>query len=371
MKKIVKKIGITIMVCAVIGILNLLLYTYYSFEKNCHVSTAKSNVTITNLQLIEKTQNIKIKSVRYSQYLEEDEYESLDTKNEEEKIIEKEKSQYMEKEGIINILLVGSDKEVPYEAGRSDAIIILTLDKIHKKIKLTSIMRDTYVEIEGHGEEKINHSYAYGGINLLMKTIEKNFNIKLDKYVTSDFGGFKDLVDAVGGIDISLNSEETEVINNFVASKKKDNSYAFNNKGIHHLDGDQALVYARIRNVGNGCYERTERQGRVISLIIDKFKSEISVFKMPKVITKGMSYVKTNMGITEVLEYAYAGYKIYNENIQQLQIPTNKLSYGGIYKDKGWVLLIDKKQNIKAMHNYIFDDIEYDEAEYEGFSNEK
>lgn len=357
--------------CLSIVILTLFLYTHYYFEKNCHVITVKTNQTIAYEQKLKKIQQKNINNIKYSPYLEENEYRNLHTESKEEKASEENREQYIEKEGIINILLVGSDKEVPYESGRSDAIIILTLDKIHKKIKLTSIMRDTYVQIQGYGEEKINHSYAYGGIDLLIKTIEENFNIKLDKYVTSDFGGFKDLVDAVGGVEISLSSEEADVINNSVQPEERSKSHPFNNVGTQHLNGEQALVYARIRNVGNGCYERTERQRRVISLIIDKFKNETSVFKMPKVLTKVMSYVKTNMDIRELLEYAYDGYKIYNHNIQQLQIPTNKLSHGGIYKDKGWVLLIDKKQNIKAMHNFIFNDIEYDEAEYKNFSDFK
>ena len=359
------------MVCAVIGILALLLYTYYSFEKNCYVTTLKYDESISNVQNTQNAKRKSINSIKYSQYVEEDEYEDINTKNVEEKDIEKEKVKHREIEGIINILLVGSDNESLNDAGRSDAILILTLDKIHKKIKLTSIMRDTYVQISGHGEEKINHSYAYGGIDLLMKTIEKNFDIKLDKYVTSDFSDFKGLVDAVGGIDISLRAEEAEYVNNSVMSPKKDEANTLNNLGKQHLDGEQALAYARIRTVGNGSYERTERHRKVISLIIDKLKNETSILKMPSVLTKLMSYVKTNMNLAELLEYSYAGYKIYDHNVQQLQIPTDKLSYGGIYKNKGWVLLIDKQQNIKAMHNFIFDDIEYHESEYEAFSIDK
>ena len=232
-------------------------------------------------------------------------------------------------------------------------------------------MRDTYVEIRGHGEEKINHSYAYGGVNLLKETIQNNFNIKIDKYITSDFGGFEDIVDAVGGIDIYLRSEELNIVKGTEVSEKKDQSKEVSGEGIEHLDGEQALEYARIRVVGNGSYERTERHRKVISLIIDKLQNETSIIKMPSVLTKLMSYVKTNMNLAELLEYSYAGYKIYDHNVQQLQIPTDKLSYGGIYQNKGWVLLIDKKQNIKAMHNFIFDDIEYHESEYEAFSKDK
>jgi len=172
-------------------------------------------------------------------------------------------------------------------------------------------------------------------------------------------------------IEILLRVEEAEYVNNSVMSPKKDEANTLNNLGKQHLDGEQALAYARIRTVGNGSYERTERHRKVISLIIDKLKNETSILKMPSVLTKLMSYVKTNMNLAELLEYSYAGYKIYDHNVQQLQIPTDKLSYGGIYKNKGWVLLIDKKQNIKAMHNFIFDDIEYHESEYEAFSIDK
>jgi anionic cell wall polymer biosynthesis LytR-Cps2A-Psr (LCP) family protein len=320
---------------------------------------------------------------------------------------------YNEVKGITNILLLGIDDRGTQEPIRSDTIMILTLDDNNKKMKLTSIMRDTYVEIPGHGSQKINHAFAYGGVNLMAQTIEKNFNISLQQYVKINFDGFKDLADSVGGLDVNIKDYEAvnelnrcillEIYDNPKSNLKrvkditenagllrlreegatliKDNprlsksdyDYIFQTAGLVqsagdvHLNGAQLLAYSRMRHIGAGSYERNERQRNVVNLLVDKLKDTPQI-KYLSIVNKLLPYVKTNIGITDALNLVYTTYKINNFNMEQLQIPATKLSDGRIYKNKGWVLLIDKEQNNKILKEFIFDNIKYDETKYSTFN---
>ena len=116
-------------------------------------------------------------------------------------------------DGIINIAFFGVDRRHKDEASRSDALMILTLDKKHKKIKISSVMRDSYVNVDGHGMTKVTHAYAYGGPTLAIKTLNKNFDLNIKDYVTVDFFGFEKIIDSVGGVDINITPEELKYIN--------------------------------------------------------------------------------------------------------------------------------------------------------------
>ena len=326
--------------------------------------------------------------------------------------LEKQKK-YNEVKGITNVLLLGIDDRGTQEPVRSDTIMILTIDANNKKMKLTSIMRDAYVEIPQHGFEKINHAFAYGGINLMAQTIEKNFNISLDRYVKINFDGFKDLADSVGGLDVNISNYEAvnelnrcillEIYDNPKSDLKrvkaitdsagllklreegatliKDNTRLSKseydyisetagfvlNTGDVHLNGTQLLAYSRMRHVGEGDFERNERQRNVVNLLIDKLKDTPQI-KYLSIVNKLLPYVKTNIAITDALNLVYTTFKINNFTMEQLQIPATKLSDGRIYKNKGWVLLMDKEQNTKVLREFIFDNIKYDESKYLTFN---
>lgn len=319
-----------------IFIVSTVSYFIYSFEKNSHITSEVSTV-----------------------------FESGNSSD-----IDEEMPDLRTVEGITNILLIGSDARSLNEKSRSDAIMILTIDSIHKKLKLTSILRDTYVKIPGHGEEKINHSFNYGGPELLIKTIENNFSIKLDKYAIVNFLGFKDLINAIGGLDIDIKPEEVKEANKSMLGINEDPSSLIKNSGLQHFNGQQVLAYSRIRHVGNGCYDRTERQRHVVSLIIDKL-TDTPVVKYPVVGSKLLPYVKTNMDITEILNYAYTVYQIKNFTPEQLLMPLTELSYGQLLSNKGWVLLMDKYQNAKILNDFIFDNKTYSKLDLDYTSYKK
>lgn len=174
---------------------------------------------------------------------------------------------------VTNILFIGADKEKG-GASRSDSIMIVSVNKKAGKIIVTSVLRDTHVDIPGECEAKINSAYAWGGANLLIQTIEENFNIKIDGYAVVNFNMFTELVDGLGGIDIEVTENEADYINNrhnYKGEKKPDE---FQSGESVHLNGYQALWYARIRKLDSD-FMRTYRQRKVIAAIAENVKKEL------------------------------------------------------------------------------------------------
>jgi polyisoprenyl-teichoic acid--peptidoglycan teichoic acid transferase len=265
-----------------------------------------------------------------------------------------EEVQYEEQIGITNILLIGTDARKLNENARSDSIIIVTIDDNNKKLKLTSILRDTYVTIPRHSQQKINAAFVLGGPQLLMDTIEKNFKLKLDKYIIINFWGFENMIDALGGIDIDIKDYEIDEINKYIGEVRENKSQAISFTGIQHLDGQQTLAYARIRKVGNGSYERSLRQRRVLSILAQKLK-EIKVVQYPLFLGKLLPCVQTNIEPISFLNYAYTVSKFKPLEIKQIQMPMTELSDGRIYRGT-WVFLMDKEQNTRVLNDFIFKD---------------
>ena len=268
---------------------------------------------------------------------------------------------FQEQSGITNILLIGTDARVLSEEARSDSMVIMTIDDNNKNIKLTSLMRDTYVDIKGHSPQKINAALQLGGPELLMDTIQRNFHIKLDKYLLVNFQGFEGLVDSIGGLDINVKKIEIDEINKFIGETDKVKSPPLTHDGLQHLDGQQALSYSRIRHVGNGVYERDERQRTVLTLIADKLK-DTSFFQYPNVLSKLLPCFKTNIEPATLLNYAYTASKFKPMTINQLQMPVTELSWGGTYKGS-WVFLMDKEQNQQILNDFIFKNKMYDKKD--------
>lgn len=176
---------------------------------------------------------------------------------------------------IINIALFGIDTGDGI-VGRSDSIMIATIDTTHKKLKLTSIMRDSYVEIDGHGNDKINHAYAFGGPQLAIKTLNENFDLNIEDFAAVNFKTLPKIIDKVGGIELDIDSEELKYINNYIRDINKKNGTnvsEITTTGLQHVNGTQALAYCRIRYTSGGDYRRTERQREVLTEIFKKVES--------------------------------------------------------------------------------------------------
>ena len=184
-------------------------------------------------------------------------------------------------DGVTNILLIGNDSRLGGEDGRSDAMILVSVSKNTGKILMTSILRDVYVEIPGHGSNRLNAAYAFGGAELLMETIEQNFDIPVHRYVLVNFEAFASVVDAVGGVDLELSAEEVVWVNAYLNEYNeltgKEFGYDYlpqTDGGMVHLNGAQALAYSRNRYIGSD-FGRTERQRKVMEQIVKKLPSVI------------------------------------------------------------------------------------------------
>lgn len=263
-----------------------------------------------------------------------------------------------DKDYITNILLLGIDKRDDKDVGRSDAMMVLTVDTKHKKIKLSSIMRDSYVSIDNHGKDKLNHAYAFGGPELAIKTVNQNYGLNIAEFVLVDYDGLESIIDALGGVNIDIKKTEFKLVNDYIHDlavlKKVDPPY-LKNSGPQTLNGIQAVAYSRIRYVGDGDYERTERQRKVLSGIFDKFKTA-DITKYPTIVNKLLPYVKTSLDTKEILTIGTDVIKSGMSNLEQERFPVDGYNDGKTINGV-WYLLFNQEVTKKQMYDYIFEDI--------------
>ncbi len=211
---------------------------------------------------------------------------------------------FEEDTSVINILLIGEENYYHEFRGRSDAMMVASLDKDGGDLKLVSFMRDMYVEIPGYSDNKLNAAYAIGGAPLLMQTLEKNFGVKCDGYVLIQYDGFETIIDSLGGLDISLTQEEAEYLNStdYISKPEQRNVVP----GKQHMTGAQVLGYCRIRKVdtANGLkydYGRTYRQRLVLTELFNKYKSK-GITDLYSIMTKCLKYVTISEGLDKTIE---------------------------------------------------------------------
>lgn len=207
---------------------------------------------------------------------------------------------------ILNILLIGEDRRPGEERMRSDSIIIMTVDKENKVIKLTSLMRDLYVEIPRHNDNRINAAYAFGGIQLLEETIKQNFDIDIDGSIEVDFSGFREVIDNIGGIELDIREDERDVLNTYIKECNKifgenENSNLVKKSGLQKLNGLQVLAHSRSRYIENGDFGRTERQ-REILIAVSKQVKELGTWNILKTADSVLPLLTTDMGNIDLLK---------------------------------------------------------------------
>ena len=251
-----------------------------------------------------------------------------------------------------NIALFGIDSTE--DSGRSDSIMILTINNKDNKLKITSLMRDSYVSIDGHGKDKLNHAYAFGGPELAVKTINKNFDLNISDFVTVNFSSLPKLIDAVGGVEIDVDGEELKFINNYINDlnfKNKTNYATINKTGLQHLNGTQAMAYCRIRYTSGGDYKRSDRHREVLENLIQKSTS-ISVLKYPELLSELLPMLKTSLSSGEIMNYGVQGVKLVN-SLEQDRYPKDENSEEAMINNV-YYLKFDEKATIEALHNWIF-----------------
>ncbi|WP_343343288.1 LCP family protein [Terrisporobacter petrolearius] len=265
---------------------------------------------------------------------------------------------YTEKE-IYNILLIGKDG-IGDKTSRADTMIILTIDNKNKALKLTSIARDTLVYIPGKGYDKVNHSFAYGGCDLLLKTINYNFNLNLKDYAVVDFKSFVDVINVLGGVEVNIEDREVDGLNKVIDAcygleieNKGNNIEYITSSGNHLLNGYQALAYCRLRKIDN-CFYRDGRQRKVLESLAYKL-SKVSVFKYPELIKILLKYVNVSVSPDKILDLAIISRDLTNYKIKQLEFPSNKYREDGTLKHNSqYVIKWEKDRNLKILHEFIY-----------------
>lgn len=277
--------------------------------------------------------------------------------------ISKSDTEFQEVKGITNVLLIGVDARDLDESCRSDSMIIATIDNNNKKVKLTSLFRDTLVDIPGHGEAKLNSAYMLGGPELLLETVKETYNISIDKYIIINFWGFEAIVDYIGGIEVDVKDYQLEELNKYIGESTGGNDCPVEEAGVQTLNGKQALSYARIRyNVGDE-YERTDRQREVIFKVVEKLQNT-KPSKYLGIMNTMLEYIRTNIDPLEALNMAYTIYKFPSLDVEQLQIPLVALSETRNYKELGSVFLMDRLQNASILYNFIYENIYPNEEQF-------
>ncbi|MFU0832185.1 MAG: LytR family transcriptional regulator [Oscillospiraceae bacterium] len=266
-------------------------------------------------------------------------------------------------DAITNILLLGVDDYQANDTGRSDSMMLVSVDTRHKKIKLTSFLRDLYVAIPGIGNNRLNAAYSLSGgktagAKAVVTAIEANFGVDIDRFVIIDNSAFNQIIDRLGGVKITLTDEtdsygrtEADLINLYSGDSNKVHT------GENILSGAQAHYYARIRAIGDD-FERTERQRKVFSSIVDSLKDS-SLPTIYSALADTLNLVTTNMTKQEILSLASNSLTYLNYPISQNRVPANNeysaetVLIGG---DPASVLVPDLDKCRETIATFIYED---------------
>lgn len=266
---------------------------------------------------------------------------------------------------IKNIVLFGIDTQSKGDGqdedgflGRSDTIMIASINPKYKSLKLISIPRDTYAEIEGHGKMKINHAYVYGEEQLAIKTINSNFGLNITEYATVDFTGLVHVINDIGGIELTITQAEKNFINNSSKlayevsgnKQKKLTSY-----GTVKLDGEQALTHARNRSVGDD-FTRASRQRDVIEAILNKM-TKMDIGKISSTLDILLKEVTTNINVSEyigIVTDVLLNKSSYLNNIVSAQVPSKDYAEGTYIKGIYYFVPSDTERMKADMIDYLY-----------------
>lgn len=265
----------------------------------------------------------------------------------------------LEESYVTSILLIGTDGRSVDDRGRSDTMILLSINKKTDEITLTSFMRDSYVDIPGYGWEKLNASYSYGGPELLMDTIEKNFRVRVEDYIAVNFNSFASIIDSVGGIEIEVSDAEAQEINTILMAEVNElmgdarDADLLNSGGKLQLNGKQALSYARIRYIGNADFERTERQRNVLTQVAGKLKS-LNPSMISNITKNAVPQITTNMSTSELYLLSLRLPFVIRYDIVQIRVPADG-TYGSVTTASGGdALQVDFETNYNLIKDEVF-----------------
>ncbi len=264
-------------------------------------------------------------------------------------------------EEIINIAVFGVDSRDDVVEGRSDAMMIVSLDMKHNKIKAVSLMRDSLVNIEGYGKYKLNGAYARGGVELAIKTINQNFDMNITDYVSLNFNQLAGIVDALGGVEVEITNAERKNANKYIKEMAREigeKPEIIEESGTVTLRGYQAVAYARIRAIGNADFQRTERQREVMQKLLDK-ALETSPVMYPTLVKKLLPMVETSLSNEEILRIVGMVALKGKPSFEQGRLPLD----GSYRTNSTYAMAYDLDAAAEKLHSFIYDDVPFYEEE--------
>ena len=277
--------------------------------------------------------------------------------------------QLLQDSKVLNVMLFGEDNKGEDEHGRTDTMIMMSIDNRHKKLKLTSFQRDTYVYIPGYGNNKINAAYTYGGPKLTIETIEANFGIKVDRYAVVDFDSFIDIIDTLHGIDMEVTADEIAYINYQMYKNGQSDEWSTikDSPGIVHLNGQEALWYARNRGLTKGeddneigldgdDWDRTSRQRKLLETMFNRFKSA-DLGQIISIVSSVGPMITTNLKKDEITALISHSLTYLSYEVEQYYVPTEGLWYYNDNTDVGSVIEIANMDAQRlAFAQFIYED---------------
>lgn len=264
---------------------------------------------------------------------------------------------------IKNIALFGVDARNG-EASRSDAMIILSIDSARGKLKMSSLMRDAYVTVKGHGLTKLCHAYSYGGPELAINAINSNYNLDITEYATVNFNQMAQIIDGIGGVELEVSKDEMTEANKFIWEFCMQNNIKYDyidEAGLQTLNGMQAVAFGRIRkgNTG-GDVARTGRQQLVLEKMMEKVM-DMNVLQYPSLAAKLMPLVESSLTTTEIISVATQVLKQGKPVIERATFPAEGDWTGKTLSNGMWVAAYDDAKTISRMRKFIYDDISVEE----------
>lgn len=264
-----------------------------------------------------------------------------------------------------NILLLGQDSRTANKNERTDTMVVASINADTGEIKLTSLMRDMYVDIPERGTQKLNNANYYGGPELAMKTINQNFKLNISEYVIVNFVNFPYIIEKLGGVYVDITEAEMKGINELVQDSIKlgrklkldesalDNSLLDTYGTGTKLTGRQALSYSRLRSIDSD-FQRTQRQRRVLEAILDRVKDITNPMELLSLGTDLLKYVETNINLPSMVGLATTVFTKGISGMTEMRLPVEG-SYKGETRDGTWGIYdMDLQANVTALHQFIY-----------------
>ncbi len=267
-------------------------------------------------------------------------------------------------ENITNIALFGVDSKDDSMVGRSDGIVIVTLDSEKKEIRLSSIERDSYVEVEGHGKTKLNHAYAYGGPKLAIKTLNQNFGLDITDYLCINFTNLELVIDELGGIELDVPQNYIQGVNKLITKESDKQGITpklIRNAGVQRLNGLQTLCMMRERKSVGGTAVRAEMHEIVLTACFEALKEQ-SLADYPGIAKTMLNLVKTTLSREDVVSVGtnvmLSGYELRRA---VFPLDVDKKGYGGKMINGVWYLTFNLEGAQEHLQDYIYEGILYEE----------